>query len=171
MKSTKKNHYITLSKDSPSLPRLRKDYLNHHSKFIHSSWLLKKDIDREVEMEDRTYTVFGLWEVQNGRYNIMLKPVEGGAFLLADSKQVAHAMGYSRMRNLVTGVEHNFDYEWDKDYVYQGTSKNEEKNEDNNNTSDDWEEHTDGEEDNDMIDPLVKALQDDLIDEGDSSAV
>jgi hypothetical protein len=167
MKNTKKNHYISLSSESPSLPRMRKDYLNQHSKFIHASWLLKEDIDREVELEDRKYTIFGLWEVHNGRYTILLKPVDGGAFLIADSKQVAIGLGYSRMRNLVTGVEYATDTFSSKGKFFVEERPVEDKtsvdDEDN-----DWE---DSSEEEDFIDPLVKALQDDLIDEGDSSAI
>jgi hypothetical protein len=165
----KKNHYISLSSESPSLPRFRTDYLNQHSKFIHSSWLLKEDIDREVEMEGRKYTIFGLWEVHNGRYTILLKPVEGGAYLIADSKQVAIGLGYSRMRNLVTGVEYSSDVFSSKGKFFVEERPVEEKTSDKDEDIDnEWEESDEEEE---FIDPLVKALQDDLIDDGDSSAL
>jgi len=162
----KRNQYITLSSDSPSLPRFRYDYLNQHSKFIHASWLLKEDIDREVEMEGRKYNIFGLWEVHNGRYTILLKPVDGGAYLIADSKQVAIGLGYSRMRNLVTGVEYTTDLVTSKGKFFVEERPIEEKVTDEDGDSE-WED----EEDDNFIDPLVKALQDDLIDDGDSSAL
>lgn len=169
MKSIKKNHHITLSSNSPSLPRFRTDYLNQHSKFIHSSWLLKEDIDREVEMEGRKFTIFGLWEVHNGRYTILLKPVDGGSYLIADSKQVAIGLGYSRMRNLVTGVEYASDTFSSKGKFFVEERPVEEKPSDKDEDIDnEWEEV---DEEEDFIDPLVKALQDDLIDDGDSSAL
>jgi len=169
MKNMKKNHYISLDSTSPSLPRFRNDYLNQHSKFIHASWLLKEDIDREVEMEGRMYTIFGLWEVHNGRYTILLKPIDGGAYLIADSKQVAIGLGYSRMRNLVTGVEYASDTFSSKGKFFVEERPVEEKTSNSDEDLDnEWEEDSDEE---DFIDPLVKALQDDLIDDGDSSAL
>jgi len=159
---SKVNRYITLTSDSPSLPKFRKDYLNQHSKFIHSSYCLKEDIDRELEINDIQYRIFGLWAVVGGNYTIMLQPIHGGPFYLADSKEVAGAMGYTRYRNLVTGVEHTWDYA-NKGVTYKLTTKPVADVEDDEDIVD---EH---DEDDNEIDPLVKALQDELIDDGDTS--
>lgn len=158
---SKVNKYITLTTDSPSLPRFQKEYLNQHSRFIHCSWLLKEDINREVEMNGIKYTVFGLWEIIGSEWIIMMKPVEPGPFYLANSKEVARAMGYSKMRNAVTGKEHTFDYEYNGyNIVTPVGAATIESDEDI------VDEH---EEEDNEIDPLVKALQDELIDDGDTS--
>lgn len=154
------NKYITLTTGSPSLPKFRKEYLNQHSRFIHTSWLLKEDIDREVTLNDIEYTVYGLWEIVGSEWIIMLKPVNGGPFYLANSKEVARAMGYSKMRNAVTGVEHNFDYAYNGYKVITPTGPA-------GMIEDEDEEYVE-EEDNE-IDPLVKALQDAITDDGDTS--
>ena len=156
----KVNKYITLTTNSPSLPKFRKEYLNQHSRFIHCSWLLKEDLDREVTLNDIKYTVFGLWEIVGSEWLIMLKPVEGGPFYLANSKEVARAMGYSKMRNAVTGIEHNFDYNYNGYKVVVPTGPA--------GIIDEDEDEFVEEEDNE-IDPLVKALQDAITDDGDTS--
>lgn len=167
----KKNHYISLSSDSPALKRFRYEYTNQHSKFIHASWLLKEDIDREVEMYGVKYTIFGLWDMSSGKYTILLKPVDGGAYLIASSKEVANALGYVRMRNLVTGVEYTTDLYPTKGLTFSGppAAVIEEETTVKDEETDEWDSTDEDEED--YIDPLVKALQDDIMDDGDSSAL
>jgi hypothetical protein len=162
----KKNQYISLSSDSPALKRFRYEYTNQHSKFIHASWLIKEDLDREVEMYGVKYTIFGLWDMSSGKYTILLKNMEGGAYLIANSKDVANALGYVRMRNLVTGKEYTSDLVPSKGLVFSGPPPVTVIDEDIE--DEDTDEDTD---DEDYIDPLVKALQDDITDDGDSSAL
>jgi hypothetical protein len=97
----------------------------------------------------------------------MLKPVEGGPFFLANSKEVSRAMGYSKMRNTVTGKEHTFDYAYNgyNAITPVGIASIAESDEDEDD-EDIVDEH---DEDDNEIDPLVKALQDELIDDGDTS--
>ena len=57
--------YVSLSKFSEE--RLRKDYINQHSRFIHSSWLLLEDLDKELDI---------LEEEQKERWGIDGKPEE-----------------------------------------------------------------------------------------------
>lgn len=172
----KKNQYISLSSDSPALKRFRYEYTNQHSKFIHASWLIKEDIDREVEMYGVKYTIFGLWDMSASKYTILLKPVNGGAYLIANSKDVSNALGYVRMRNLVTGVEYATDLQPTKGLTYAGTTTvivEEDVTVKNEDDITDEDENTEDEntEDEDYIDPLVKALQEDIMDDGDSSAL
>jgi len=161
---SKINKYITLTTGSPSLPKFQKEYLNQHSRFVHTSWLLKEDLNREVELHGIKYTVFGLWEIVGSDWIIMLKPVENGPYYLANSKEVARAMGYSKMRNAVTGKEHTFDYEYSgyKVIVPTGIASM-------TDSEDDEDIVDERDEDENEIDPLVKALQDELIDDGDTS--
>ena len=166
---SKVNKYITLTTDSPSLPKFKKEYLNQHSRFVHSSWLLKEDIDREVEMNNIKYTVFGLWEIIGSDWIIMLKPVEGGPFFLANSKEVSRAMGYSKMRNTVTGKEHTFDYAYNGYNTITPVGIASINETDDGKTVDDETDESNDDDDDNEIDPLVKALQDDLIDDGDTS--
>jgi hypothetical protein len=162
MAAGKINKYITLDTNSHALPRFRKEFLNQHSKFIHASWCLKEDIDRELVLNDVKYVIFGLWDVVGGRYNILLKPVEGGPYFIADSKMVANALGYTRMRNAVTGVEHKFDLIGKKYIVTPAVTALIEDEESE-------EEYNEDEDEDGFVDPLVKALEDDITDDGDTS--
>jgi len=164
----KKNQYISLSDDSPALKRFRYEYTNQHSKFIHASWLIKEDLDREVEMYGVKYTIFGLWDMSSGKYTILLKNMAGGAYLIANSKEVANALGYVRMRNLVTGIEYASDLVPSKGLVFSGPPPVAVIEDEDTEDEDIDDEDND---DEDYIDPLVKALQDDITDDGDSSAL
>lgn len=164
------NRHILLSKSA--IQKFRKIYLSQHSKFIHSSWLLKEDIDRVVNMNDVEYTIAGLWDIVNARYIVLLNPTAGGSCFIADSKEVAHALGYSKMRNPVTGIEHKFSYVTKKNLIYIGESEvvaDREVDVDED-IEGDWEKYSKEDEDEEFIDPLVKALQDDITDDGDISA-
>lgn len=169
----KKNHYITLSNNSPALKRFRYEYTNQHSKFIHASWLLKEDIDREVEMHGVKYSIFGLWDMSGGKYTILLKAVEGGPYLIANSKDVSNALGYVRMRNLVTGKEYTTDLYPTTGLTFTGPPVTTPAVEDDTAITEDdtevWDSDDDAEEG--YVDPLVKALQEDIMDDGDSAAL
>ena len=167
----KYNRYISFSTNSPSLPKFRKSYISQHSKFVHSSWLIKEDLDREVTLNETQYTIYGLWDVLGPKAIIMLKPVKEGSYYLADSHEVANALGYLRMRNTVTGVEHNWDMGKKRgQLIAVHTQQPEEER------SVDVDEDMEGEfvkyteEAEEFVDPLIKALQDDIIDDGDISA-
>ncbi len=100
----------------------------------------------------------------------MLKPVEGGAFYLAESKEIAHAMGYSRMRNAVTGKEHTWDLRGKRGpMIALPTEQPVEEKESNidDEMDDEFMDHREDTEE--FIDPLVKALRDDITDDGDMS--
>ena len=165
MAAGKVNKYITLDSNSHALPRFRKEFLNQHNKFIHASWCLREDIDRELELNDIKYAIFGLWDMAGGRYNIMLKPIEGGPYFIADSKIVANALGYTRMRNAVTGVEHKFDM-IGKKYVVAIPTTPIVVDED---VEAEAEDNEDEDGDEGFVDPLIKALEDDITDDGDTS--
>lgn len=173
MSKYKVKRYLNISYDAIGLNRFRRNFRSYHSRFIHSSWLLLEDLDRKVTLNETEYTVFGLYDSYGSEYDIMLKPVKGGAFYFATSKEVAHAMGYSRMRNLVTGVEHTWEIKDKSNHLTAlSTPDSDEKtftaNEesDNEDSDNEWSEDSEN-----FVDPLVKALQDDLIDEGDISNI
>ena len=95
----------------------------------------------------------------------MLKPIEGGPYFIADSKIVANALGYTRMRNAVTGVEHKFDM-IGKKYVVAIPITPIVDDED---VEDEDTENEDEDGDEGFVDPLIKALEDDITDDGDTS--
>lgn len=99
--------YISLSQISEN--RLRRDYVNQHSRFVHSSWLLLEDLDKEVEILGRNYRIAGLWDVLGYKKIILLKNIENGTYAHTDSKDVANALGFTKFRNLVTGKEITYD--------------------------------------------------------------
>ena len=167
------NKYLNINAESVGMCKYRKDFTNQHSKFLHSSWLLKEDLDKQVTLNGTDYTIWGLYDIHHSRYYILLKPVGTGAFYIEDSKTVARALGYTRMRNLVTGVEHPYDYFRRKGLISVDTKETAElpakvdRNADvDEDMPGDWVPAKEGE----YVDPLVKALQDDLIDDGDTSA-
>jgi hypothetical protein len=162
--------FLNICTDGPAMDRFRNDFLNQHSRFIHSSWLLKADIDRIVTLKGSDYTVAGLWDIVGSSWLIILKPVDKDrGMYIVDSKQVAHAMGYSRMRNLITGEEHT----WDIRPTRELTSLGETEQFVPTDVAVDEDEEKEVEEtddDEEYVDPLVQALLDNMIDEGDTSA-
>lgn len=154
--------------------KFRQSFLNDHSKFIHASWLLKEDLGKTSVIDGVTYTIVGLWDLSGSRRLILLKGERGG-YAFEDSKIVSEGMGFYNMRNQVTGVEH-------KGWVFDGRKEiptavteavEEPTKAKDEETSGVWtrldqeaisdEEDTVDEEDD--IDPLVRALQQDLTDE------
>jgi hypothetical protein len=94
---------------SPALEeKFKEAFLKEHSKFIHGSWLIKSDLGKSVTIEGCEWTVVGLWNMGN-RKQVLLKSVD--SYALEESKAVAQAMGYSNMRNLITGEEHSWNLE------------------------------------------------------------
>jgi len=161
--------FLNILTDGPAMDRFRNDYLNQHSRFIHSSWLLKSDIDRVVNIKGADYTIAGLWDIAGSSWLIVLKSQTGRGIYVIDSKQVAHYLGYSRMRNLITGEEHTWDIRPTRELTSLGetsafvptdvaTEEDEEK------------EIDEIEDDEEYVDPLVQALLDNMTDEGDTSA-
>ena len=180
-----------LSKIPVHLEKYRSGYIIEHSKFIHPSWCLKEDIDRVTVIDDVNWTIEGLWDSIGSRRIILLKN-EQGSYAVEESKVVAQGMGYSFMRNLVTGKEHTtlifnnsattsklkkVELEIPKadDEQKEDLQTDDSPVTDDENTSGVWDkvdeqhESEDGEEivekEESYIDPLVKALQDEISDE------
>lgn len=164
------HRFIPLTIGSPCVERMRTDFTNLHSKHIHASWLIKEDLGREVEIDDQRYIIYGLWDMIGVRYLILLNPIDGGPFLVTDSRRVANALGYSRMRNLVTGEEHTWTFKGKKSLIE--IEKPEPPRVSNNDESDDdktpWSKEK---EESEFVDPLIQAMFDDITDDGDTSAM
>jgi hypothetical protein len=161
--------FLNILTDGPAMDRFRNDYLNQHSRFIHSSWLLKSDIDRVVNIKGADYTIAGLWDIVGSSWLIVLKSQTGRGIYIIDSKQVAHFLGYSRMRNLITGEEHTWDIRPTRELTSLGET--EQFVPTDVATEEDEEKETDEtEDDEEYVDPLVQALLDNMIDDGDTSA-
>jgi hypothetical protein len=157
-----------LSLSPSSEEKFRKEYLNDHSKFIHTSWLLKEDLGKTSVINGVNWTIVGLWDIEGIRRQILLRS-ENGTYAFEDSKIVCQGMGIYNMRNLVTGQEH-------KDWVF--TSKNltpmdissDENESEEIEESGVWtriDDETSNEDEDEIVDPLVKALQEDITDEYD----
>ncbi len=105
-KSSSRIEYFTIDPLAIGMNRYVKIYKNYHRRFIHSSWLVESDLNREVTVDGIDYTIFGMWDNENSEVVIMLQPISGkGPFRLLESKKVAQALGYHKMRNLVTEKE------------------------------------------------------------------
>jgi len=144
-----------------------------HSKFIHASWCLKEDIDKKTVIDGVEFTIVGLWDLAGIRRNILLR-TERGSYAFEDSKIVSQGMGFFNMRNLVTGKEH-------PNWVFGGKQVATIIEESTDDSNEDTTENVDSgvwskfdneslPEDEDIeeeveIDPLVKALQQDISDE------
>jgi hypothetical protein len=83
----------------------RRVFLNEHSKFATKSMMLKEDLDREFEFDDRTFTIVGQW-INEGMLDIVIKDSNKN-YYRANHKEVSSMMGYKNYRNAVTGIEHN----------------------------------------------------------------
>jgi hypothetical protein len=164
--------YVNIS--SSLEKKFRDMFLMDHSKFIHASWCLKEDIDKKTTIDGTEFTIVGLWELAGIRRLILLKTLNG-SYAFEDSKIVSEGMGFFNMRNLVTGKEH-------ANWVFGGKQVptvleevKEEVKEDEDSASGVWEKYDkevipddeDAVEDDEDIDPLVKALRDDISDEQD----
>ena len=158
--------FIPLTAGSPSVERMRRDYTNLHSKHIHASWLIKEDLDREVEIDGQRFTIYGLWDMIGTRYIILLNPIDGGPFLATDSRRVANALGYSRMRNLVTGEEHTWSFKGKKTLLEIERTEEPRDTDGNEDPTGEYE----NKEEEEFVDPLIQALLDDITDDGDTSA-
>ncbi|NBO22355.1 hypothetical protein EBU94_03305 [bacterium] len=105
-RSSDRIKYFSVDPLAIGMHRYVRIFRNYHRRFIHSSWLIESDLNREVTINGIDYTVFGMWDNDNPEVIIMLQPIDGkGPFLLEDSKVVAQNLGYTKMRNLVTGKE------------------------------------------------------------------
>ena len=94
--------------------KYRKAYISDHSKFIHSSWLLKEDLGKVSVIDDVSWTIIGLWDLIGFRRQILLRS-DRGFYAIEDSKIVSQGMGIRNMRNFVTGEEH-------EDWIFQGNT-------------------------------------------------
>jgi hypothetical protein len=105
-KSSDRIKYFSVDPLAIGMHRYVRIFRNYHRRFIHSSWLMESDLNREVTVDGVDYTIFGMWDNDNSEVVIMLQPIDGkGPFCLVDSKIVAQNLGYTKMRNLVTGEQ------------------------------------------------------------------
>ena len=99
-----------ISLQPQSAETCRKLYVREHAKFIHSSYTIAEDLGKTVTIEDFDYTIAGIWDIIGFKKNILLKEVgKETSYAYADSKIVAEALGFTNYRNLVTGVQVNYD--------------------------------------------------------------
>jgi hypothetical protein len=163
-----------------SVEKFRKDFVREHSKFIHSSYLLETDIDKQVTIGDRNFTIAGLWDTHGYNKEILLH-YKGSSYAHCDSKVVANALGFTKFRNFVTGKEITYDIS--AIYAYNqmmSRTKVEDTGHDTNTNEDNTAEYVatppeeidapihardneyvneDGEETEEDVDPLVRALR------------
>jgi hypothetical protein len=103
-----------------------------------------------------------MWDNENSEVIIMLKPVTRGAFRLLNSKKVAIALGYNRMRNLLTGEVRPYGVE---DVAVKNSGVLVETYSDDDIEDEDFDDTEETENDT-----VYQELIDDIIDSGDSSA-
>jgi len=163
-KTIKRLDKVYLSPTTAGIESYIKIYKNYHSRWIHTSWLLLEDLNRPVTYKDIDYTIFGMWDNEDSEVIIMLKPVTRGAFRLLNSKQVAIALGYNRMRNLLTGEARPYGVE---DVAVKNSGVLVETYSDSDNDIEDEDFDDTEETENDIV---YQELIDDIIDSGDSAA-
>jgi len=174
--------YIGIS--SASEPKLRQYYISDHSKFIHASWLLKEDLDRVSVIDGENWRIAGLWDLILFRREILLRN-ERGQYAVEDSRIVSEGLGHYKMRNRITGEESNWSLGETTHLAPLENAQPQESVEsvesvdsldDVEETSGVWDqrdremaqEETFSEDDQEFLDPLVKALQQALGDEDDN---
>lgn len=161
-KNSKSLDTICLSPTMSGIERYIKLYKNYHSRWIHSSWLLLEDLNRPVTYDGIDYTIFGMWDNENSEVLILLKPTTRGSFRLLNSKKVSIALGYNRMRSLLTGEVRPYGVE---DIAVKNSGTLIETVSDDEIEDEDFDD-TDETED----DMVYQELIDDIIDSGDSAA-
>jgi hypothetical protein len=166
-KSSSRIEYFSVDPLAIGMDRYVKIYRNYHRRFIHSSWLTDSDLNREVTVDGVDYTIFGMWDNENNEVVIMLQPVDGkGPFRLCDSKVVAQNLGYTKMRNLVTGEQLVVGVE---DAIRYNSYLSVDLMTDNEEETGDDEDETDIlEDEND--DQVYQELLESIIDDGDLAA-
>lgn len=157
--------------------KFAKNFTNDHSKFIHCSWLLKEDLGRKTTLDGIEWTIVGEWNQVNLHRMILLRSPQSG-YAIEDSAEVSKGMGYTSMRNFVSGLEHkgwNFGKGVNVDRLIKIDNPVKINSDDEapetevaieEETSEVWK-HIDAQdtqegEDEGYIDPLIKALQDDI---------
>lgn len=173
--------YVSLHKNS--VDKLRNDYIREHSKFIHSSYLLLEDLDKEVVIRGKKFTIAGLWDIVGYRKIILLR-AENGTHAHLDSKEIAAALGFNTFRNFVTGKPITYDIESQTKYnamlskikieqeeaspmvaVVESDEDETEKTEEVDvlvlDRDDEYVPEEETEETEEDVDPLVKALRED----------
>lgn len=83
----------------------RKVFLNEHAKFASRSMILKEDLDRSFEFDDKTFTIVGQW-INEASLDIIIKDSDSN-YYRGGHKEISLMMGYKNYRNRVTGIEHN----------------------------------------------------------------
>ena len=155
---------------SPQLEnKVRERFIIDHSKFIHSSWLISSDLGKTSVINGETWTVIGLWEVAGTKRLIVIKS-EAGRYAMVDSKVVANGMGYFNLRNLVTGEESKASAFGKNLKMLPQEMPEEDTNITKEETSGVWRDdedfnEQDENEEDEYVDPLVKALRDNISDE------
>jgi hypothetical protein len=130
--------------------KFKEAFLKEHSKFIHGSWLVKSDLGKAVAIENQEWTIVGLWNMGN-RKQILLRYQD--TYALEESKVIAHAMGFSNMRNLTTEEEHKWTIE-EKKAKLISIEKEEEV------MPNVWERiDTEEDEDEEELDPIEQAIR------------
>jgi len=87
------------------IKKFRDFYINYYSKFIHSSYLLLEDLDKEFNYKNCKYKIVGLWDWNNKIVDILIKNVQSNLLYLLSDKIIAECLGYKKLRNLITGKE------------------------------------------------------------------
>jgi hypothetical protein len=160
-KIVKKLDKVYLSPNMVGIDRYVSTFKNYHSRCYHSSWLLLEDLNKSLTYKEVEYTIFGMWDNESSENVIMLKPKTKGAYLLVNSKKVAQALGYHKMRNLATHETRPYGIE---DVVLKANSDQLETMEEEETLEEDFTEN-EVETDN-----IYQDLIDDIIDEGDSAS-
>ena len=166
--------YIGIS--SVSEPKFRQHYISDHSKFIHASWLLKEDLDRVSVINGENWRIAGLWDLILFRREILLRN-EQGQYAVEDSRIVSEGLGHYRMRSRITGEENDWTLNSNSNLVPVKESQLESAQPDEpEETSGVWDqrdremaddEEKFSEDDEDFVDPLVKALRTAISDDGE----
>jgi len=99
-----------ISLQPQSAESCRRLFVREHAKFIHSSYVIAEDLGKTVTFNELDYTIVGLWDIIGFKRNILIKEVgKETSYAFADSKVIAEGLGFTNYRNLVTGVQVNYD--------------------------------------------------------------
>jgi hypothetical protein len=142
-----------------------------------------EDLDKEVVIRGKKFTIAGLWDIVGYRKIILLR-AENGTHAHLDSKEIAAALGFNTFRNFVTGKPITYDIESQTKYnamlskikieqeeaspmvaVVESDEDETEKTEEVDvlvlDRDDEYVPEEETEETEEDVDPLVKALRED----------
>jgi hypothetical protein len=155
-----------------SLENCRKLFVKDANRCIRPGWIHPSDMGKTIQLDDQQWTIIGGWDSGKKNYNDILLRTERGALGFADPQDVAKAMGFKKVRNLITGEPLTWSIDNTSGMSHIATREADIlEAEVTEELPDEWKAiNVDGEEEEDLTEddnPLVRAVAEQMREEGE----